>query len=317
MSYGDEDSYTSPWSTPSVSESVGGLPRQWEECSWSSDSEREPWSSCEWSDTSSDLEPSDMTTSPPRKAVTKVDLPRVLESPLRRSPRVPKVKPKFDPSSIVKDELGWQLSKVMELNGCNPQCAKNVHDLHEHDILIAHAMFTSKPQGEQRSWILEYFATHCPYAPDGKKDIKNLRYILCGRIVCRALWLAVLAIGTSRFYDIRKEFITVGSSYQEKKGRSLSPKSMKCIEWMRSYFERVGDKRPDKDGIYLPTCLTEKAIYKIMTSELPHDGVICSSQFNKLYRSHFSNVTIPKVSIHVVLSHPLICLLWQSIFEGP
>ena len=72
---------------------------------------------------------------------------------------------------------------------------------------------------------------------------------------------------------------------------------MKCIEWMRSYFERVGDKRPDKDGIYLPTCLTEKAIYKIVKNELPHDSVICSSQFNKLYRSQFPNVTIPKVSI--------------------
>ena len=37
---------------------------------------------------------------------------------------------------------------------------------------------------------------------------------------------------------------------------------------MRSYFEHVGDKRPDKDGIYLPTCLTEKAIFSVMVEEL-------------------------------------------------
>ena len=79
---------------------------------------------------------------------------------------MPQAKPKFDPSSIVKDELGWQLSKVMELNGCNPQCAIRVHDLNEHNVLIAHAMLTSKSQGQQRLWILEYFATHCPYSPD-------------------------------------------------------------------------------------------------------------------------------------------------------
>jgi hypothetical protein len=43
---------------------------------------------------------------------------------------------------------------------------------------------------------------------------------------------------------------------------------MKTIEWMRSYFDRVGDKRPDKDGIYLPTCLTERLIYNLMIKDL-------------------------------------------------
>ena len=101
--YGDEEPCSSPWSTPSISESTGGLPRQWEECTWSSDSERVLlWSSCEWSDTNSDLEPPDMTTSPPREAVTTGDLPRIFESPLRRSPRVSQAKIKFDPSSILK-----------------------------------------------------------------------------------------------------------------------------------------------------------------------------------------------------------------------
>ncbi len=33
---------------------------------------------------------------------------------------------------------------------------------------------------------------------------------------------------------------------------------------MEDYFERVGDKRPDKDGIFLPTCLTETKIFEIM-----------------------------------------------------
>ena len=114
MTYADEDSYTSPWSTSSESESVGGLSQQWEECTWSSDtgSEREHWSSCEWSDHDSESELLEVTTTPPHKATTKEDFPNVCDSPLRRSPRVPQAaKPKFDPSTIVKDELGWQLSK--------------------------------------------------------------------------------------------------------------------------------------------------------------------------------------------------------------
>ena len=97
--YDDEDSCSSPWNTPSISESIGGLPWQWEECMWSSDSKRVlHWSSCEWSDTNSDLEPLDMTTIPPREAVTTGDLLSIFESPLCGSPRVLQAKIKFDPS---------------------------------------------------------------------------------------------------------------------------------------------------------------------------------------------------------------------------
>ena len=74
---------------------------------------------------------------------------------------------------------------------------------------------------------------------------------------------------------------------------------MEAIAWMKQYFERIGDKRPDKDGIYLPTCLTERKIYEVMAEELCHSEeskLISFSQFNKLYRSEFKNVSIPKVS---------------------
>lgn len=71
---------------------------------------------------------------------------------------------------------------------------------------------------------------------------------------------------------------------------------MVAIAWMSSYFERVGDKRPDKNGIYLPTCLTETMIYSLMVKGLSND-TICFSQFNKLFRNQFSYVTIPKVYV--------------------
>ena len=71
---------------------------------------------------------------------------------------------------------------------------------------------------------------------------------------------------------------------------------MQTISWMQNYFERIGDKRPDKDGIYLPTCLTEKMIYANMSDEFNSEDIICFSQFNKLFRNNFSHVSIPKVS---------------------
>ena len=63
-----------------------------------------------------------------------------------------------------------------------------------------------------------------------------------------------------------------------------------------------GDKQPDKDAIVLPMCLTEKRIHEILLDQLHHGDLskgICLSQFNKLYRQEFRNVTIPKVCMFV------------------
>ena len=36
---------------------------------------------------------------------------------------------------------------------------------------------------------------------------------------------------------------------------------------MEQYFEKIGDKRPDMDGIYLPSCLTVQSIYQSMVND--------------------------------------------------
>ena len=77
---------------------------------------------------------------------------------------------------------------------------------------------------------------------------------------------------------------------------------MEAVAWMENYFDRIGDKRPDKDGIYLPTCLTKRKIFEIMTEELyqgNEEKAICFSQFNKLFKTDFRRVTIPKVSVQM------------------
>lgn len=273
-----EDDTCSSWSADQLFEE--------ETCAWSGE---ESWPSCDWSTESSPSNSPVNLNSNPFETPTKG---KSTSHQLRRSPRVPKVKAKFDPSSVVKDDVGWQLSKVAELNGCSPHCAIKVHGLGEYDLLLAHSMFTSKGVNEQRAWLIEYFVTHCPIK-NGEKDYKNMHFMLCGKVVCQNLWQATLSISTSRFYDIRKDFLNDIPSKRMKKTKPLAPKSMKTLEWMRSYFNRVGDKRPDKDGIYLPT-----SHCNIMISEVPETSVVCFSQFNKLYRMNFPNVSIPKV-IHI------------------
>lgn len=235
---------------------------------------------------------------------------------VRRSPRKRTRKKLFDPSgnrpaapsslassaSVVPLSIAvvdtWNLFVVMEMRGCEGKCVRTVHGLSEYDILNAHSNFSSKSSVQQRQWIFDYFSTHCPSDDHGRKDPKNMTLLLCGKSVCCPVWLATLSISSSRFYEVRREFVDGKTEPTPKRPRSMSVKSFQAIAWMSSYFERVGDKRPDKDGIYLPTCLTEKAIHSHMVEELfmgDESQAICLSQFNKIYRTSFPNVTIPKV----------------------
>ena len=289
-------------------------PDCWETCDWSGNEEwGDDWSSCsEWSltDKESGL---DFNFSPPAAESTprknriipnfqlanELKSPSTSLSPVRRSPRPTVPRRKFDPSRAVTTEDGWQLSSVIDLQGCQPRCCMEIHGLSEYDILIAHSSFNSKSPTDQRAWVLQYFDTNCPRNEQGEKDPKSMQYILCGRQVCQALWQAVLSISTSTFYSLRKDFLDGKCTDASVRMRSMSSKSMEAVAWMGSYFSRIGDKRPDKDGIYLPSCLSEKSIYNLMVEDFNQsdcqDHCVCLSQFNRLFRTHFPNVTIPKV----------------------
>ena len=186
----------------------------------------------------------------------------------------------------------WSLFDVMETNGCQENCFNLVHELSEYDVLSTHCCFASKTTAEQ---VFDYLATHCPNDKNDLKELKNITFLISGREVCLPVWLGILSIS---FYDIRREFVDGMLQPIPKKPRSIAPKSLKAIAWMTSYFDRVGDKRPDKDGLYLPTCLTERSIYSRMVEELymgNETQTICFSQFNRIFRTTFPNVTIPKV----------------------
>lgn len=69
------------------------------------------------------------------------------------------------------------------------------------------------------------------------------------------MWAFVDSYPSNKYksiYELRKQFLE-GSGPPEKKTRSMPSKSLAVILWMSSYFDRIGDKRPDKEGIYLPT----------------------------------------------------------------
>ena len=52
------------------------------------------------------------------------------------------------------------------------------------------------------------------------------------------------------FYSLPTDFLDGKRADKNVRMRSLSSK---CMEAVSTYFNRVGDKRPNKDGIYLPS----------------------------------------------------------------
>ena len=64
-------------------------------------------------------------------------------------------------------------------------------------------------------------------------------YAICGKEVCRDLWLATLGISIARFYRVRSLFLEGKTSIdQSGQKRGLSLKSNEAVAWMEHYFER-------------------------------------------------------------------------------
>lgn len=226
----------------------------------------------------------------------------------------------FDASSLVEEDVqdvlklqAWKLTSVIQYNGCTEECAKQVHGLNEYEILHAHSQLASLTNHEKNIWLLNYFSLQCPCNSNGEKDMKNMSYVIHGKEVCFDLWIEILSLSTSRYYRVRKEFLANnGVSYTIKPSRHQQPKTLKAIAWMDSYFQRVGDKRPDKEWVYLPTCLTKSKLYEIMTEELyQHDTSkgISYAKFCQIFNEDFKNVSIPKVASYV---HSYICSVLSS-----
>ena len=119
-----------------------------------------------------------------------------------------------------------------------------------------------------------------------------------GKTVCLPVWLAILGLKQSRYYEVQREFLG-GAFFISKltSPKSHQSKSCEAIAWLHNYFNQVGDHMPDRMAIHLPSFLTTIDIYTRMKEELHASGrpVVCQSHFYNLWSSHFSHVSIPKV----------------------
>jgi hypothetical protein len=181
---------------------------------------------------------------------------------------------------------------VLSVNGCNEKCATSVHHLSESDVWLTNQRFSHLSCFQQRQWVLDYL-----HSNTSKADRETF-FFMCGKNVCLPIWLSVLDLSKSRFYEVRQSFLN-GALFVERLTSPIThrPKSCEAIAWMDHYFSQVGDCMPDRMAVHLPSFLTNAAVHLRLKEELEASGrpVISQSHFYNIWSTEFPHVSIPKV----------------------
>lgn len=178
------------------------------------------------------------------------------------------------------------------MDGCKERCAGCIHHLSASDIWLTFKRFSHLGSYQQRQWVLDHLHNNT------SRDDTETLFFVCGKNVCLPLWLAVLDLSKSRYYEVRQSFLN-GALFVERLTSPMThqPKSCEAIAWMQNYFSQIGDYMPDRMVLHLPSFLTNALVYSRMTEELEASGrqVISQSHFYNLWTSEFPHVSIPKV----------------------
>lgn len=228
----------------------------------------------------------------------------------------------------------WDILSILAMRGCADSCANcatAVHCLQPGEILFFHKNFSTWSIQQQNQWLLEYLNSN------GSQENMRFKFIVCGKLVCFSLWLAVLGVSQRRFYKARAEFLAGKVTLEKSQSlQKLSNTSNAAIGWMDGellpkvnwtvscIFRLVNmiviDKilRTQITFIYLyiefitvlvTICLISKPcispvclLLKLFTrgcSWILHKPL--AKQFYKLWNQHLPNITIPAVRIIIIL----------------
>lgn len=189
------------------------------------------------------------------------------------------------------NNICWSHGDVLSMSGCGQNCAATIHNIGEFDILSYHYYFTQLPKTAKKQWILDYLHTHS--TSDG-----DITFIISGKQVCQDIWIATLGVSVSWFYKIRQLSLK-GSLRMVTAPKQVLQKTYEAVEWMRQYFELIGDYMPHRMVVHLPSFLSKISVYHKMISHFKlreKQHLISKSQFFLLWKKHFGHVTIPSVS---------------------
>lgn len=154
------------------------------------------------------------------------------------------------------------------------------------------ASIYSVSETEQVQIILTYMLEH-------SQGNHCILYTVGGQHVCEACFRMVYGFRYNRFAAIKARFES-GILVAEH-GRlgicEISDASIRITSWLRSFFDKVGDRMPTSAAVHLPACLTKADVFSLASDDLSQGGLECCgiSTFYQIWKSNFPTVKIPKV----------------------
>lgn len=175
---------------------------------------------------------------------------------------------------------------------CDKYCtrqllSKDIETLRD-DILSS-----SRTETQQSQKVVDYLRLHSD--TEGR-----VLFVVGGRLVCKECWRLSCGLKRTRFRRLVEQFESGVLVHEH--GRSgcqyLRNSTEAAISWMRSFFDKVGDRLPMQETVHLPACLTKNEVFKLYQDDLTKADIECCGQstFYSVWKSDFTNVVIPKVS---------------------
>jgi hypothetical protein len=135
------------------------------------------------------------------------------------------------------------------------------------------------------------------------RETRSVLFVVRGYPVCKTAWSLIYGIERKLFHNMMTLYKSgrwaVASPYKKKR----KTKTFIAKAWMESTFTKIGDKMPDNVRITLPCYLDYRILYRYMVEDLNTvgDDIISYSQFCKMMKTDFKDVSIPKVTIIDIL----------------
>lgn len=190
------------------------------------------------------------------------------------------------------------IGEVLVSNCCERLC---VRYLTCNDVMTAQKNFSSlKNVVRQREWITDKVVD----SSTATNSTIVVNYTIAGKNVCRQAFSRCQGFSQKRLFRIEKS-VSKGQLQADEHGNRgkkwSSSRVQTATTWMSNYFNRIGDKQPDKDRIHLPSWDTKDNIYQRYKSDVsgpesPGVSVVGSSTFYRIWSEEFKHVLIPEVS---------------------
>lgn len=199
----------------------------------------------------------------------------------------------FGPILIGKPE--FKVDELFVKKCCDEMCFKKISHVAIEACRDRMGQFHSETKKNQ--FVLDYMRDHAK-----KDELRSVLYTVCGEEVCELCWRLVYGIRYNKFKTLKDKFADGAAILEHGLTGRLNTResTIRLLEWMRSFFSKVGDSMPMSEAINLPSCLSRMDVYELAKCDLTQGELPCpsSSYMYEIWRKEFPQVKIPKVTTY-------------------